>query len=267
MSVKILALDIDGTITNNKKEVTKETKEAIRYAAAKGVHIVIASGRPITGILPIAKELGMDELGGFILSFNGGRIMNYSTKEIIHDIKLPAKSIPLIYDLACKYNVNVMSYDGDDVISEKIDDEYLRIEARINGLGIKKVDDFVKHIDYPVNKCLLLGEGNYLAEVEKRVYEALHENHDVYRSEPFFLEVLPKGIDKAKSLSILLSKLNLSVEELMCCGDGFNDKSMIEYAGIGVAMANASEIVRNVADFVTLSNEENGVAHAIYKFI
>ena len=89
----------------------------------------------------------------------------------------------------------------------------------------------------------------------------------VYRSEPYFLELVPDGIDKAKSLAVLLEKLSISREEVIACGDGFNDASMIRFAGLGVAMANAQPLVREQADYITLSNDCDGVAHVVEKFI
>lgn len=267
MAYKVLALDIDGTLTNGKKEITPATKEAVWKAAKKGVRIVIASGRPIQGILAFASELKLEELDGYILSFNGGRLISCKTGDIVHDIKLPLEYLPEIYELAKQYKVNLMSYEGDDLICEVADDPFLAIEARINGLGIKRVDNLKEHIDFPINKCLMLGPGDYLGEVEKKVYEALHGRMDVYRSEPYFLEVLPKGVDKAKALSKLLELLGCERSELMACGDGYNDLTMIKYAGLGVAMENARDEVKEQADFVTLSNEEDGVAYAINKFI
>ena len=89
----------------------------------------------------------------------------------------------------------------------------------------------------------------------------------VFRSEPYFLELVPKGIDKAQSLAVLLKEIGMTKEEMITVGDGFNDLSMIQYAGLGVAMANAQEIVRQNADYITLSNEEDGVAAVVEKFI
>ena len=267
MAYKVLALDIDGTLTNSEKKITERTKRAVDAAAERGVKIVIASGRPVQGIREFARELRLEENDGYILSFNGGRLISCRTGEIIHDMKLPLEYLPEIYALSKEYGVNLMSYEGDDLITETPDDEFLAIEARINGLGIKKVDNLVEHINFPINKCLMLGEGNYLAEVEKKVHAALCDRMDVYRSEPYFLEILPKGVDKAKALERLLNMLGSSREELMACGDGFNDLTMIRYAGLGVAMANARDEVKESADYVTCSNDEDGVAAAIERFI
>lgn len=110
-------------------------------------------------------------------------------------------------------------------------------------------------------------DGDYLALVEPKVKAALGKNFSVYRSDPFFLEILPKGIDKAKSLDRLLHTLGLSKNEMIACGDGYNDLTMIQYAGLGVAMGNGVLPVRKAADYITLSNEEDGVAHVVEKFM
>lgn len=267
MAYRVLALDIDGTLTNSEKKITERTRSAISRAAQCGVKIVIASGRPVQGILGYARQLKLKELDGYILSFNGGRLISCRTGEIIHDMKLPLQYMPEIYKLSKQYGVNLMSYEGDDLITEEPEDRFLAIEARINGLGIKKVDNLLEYIDFPINKCLMLGDGDYLADVEKKVYAALSDRLDVYRSEPYFLEILPKGVDKAKALEGLLYKLGCERTELMACGDGYNDLTMIRYAGMGVAMENAREEVKSEADYVTLSNDEDGVAAAIEKFI
>ena len=114
---------------------------------------------------------------------------------------------------------------------------------------------------------LMLEDGDYLATVEPKVKAALGKNFSVYRSEPYFLEILPRGIDKAQSLERLLEVLGLTREAMIACGDGYNDLSMIQYAGLGVAMENAVLPVRQAGDFVTKSNNDDGIAHVIEKFI
>ena len=131
----------------------------------------------------------------------------------------------------------------------------------------KKVDNFLEAIDFPVAKCLIVGEASRLMLLEKEMHEELKECMGVYRSEPYFLELVPKGIDKAQSLAVLLEKIGATCEEMIAIGDGFNDKSMIEFAGLGVAMANAQEVVKQAANYITLSNEEDGVAAVVEKFM
>ena len=123
------------------------------------------------------------------------------------------------------------------------------------------------YVSFPVVKFLMLEDGDYLAMVEPKVKAALGRDYSVYRSEPYFLEVLPKGIDKAASLERLLSRLGMGKEQMIACGDGYNDLSMIQYAGLGVAMENAVFPVKKAADYVTYSNDNDGVAHVVEKFM
>jgi Predicted hydrolases of the HAD superfamily len=140
-------------------------------------------------------------------------------------------------------------------------------EAFLNKMKIKQVDNFLSYVDFPIAKCIITGDGDQLIALEKEMNNHLKGTMGVYRSEPFFLELVPNGIDKAQSLSILLDKLGMTKDEMVACGDGYNDLSMIQFAGLGVAMANAQLVVKEKADFITLSNEEDGVAHVIERFL
>ena len=104
-------------------------------------------------------------------------------------------------------------------------------------------------------------------KLEKYLAEKYKDRISVYRSEPFFIELMPKGIDKATSIDRMLSTVGLTRENIICCGDGFNDLTMIEYAGVGVAMQNAQSKVKEKADYITKSNDEDGIVHVIDKFI
>ena len=113
----------------------------------------------------------------------------------------------------------------------------------------------------------MTGDAEHLAEVEQREKDKYGGKLSIYRSEPYFLEIMPKGIDKAQSLQRLLDHLGLTKNEMIACGDGFNDLSMIKFAGLGVAMSNAQKIVKRNADYITFTNDENGVAHVVDKYI
>ena len=113
----------------------------------------------------------------------------------------------------------------------------------------------------------MMDDGDYLAMVEPRVKAAMGKNFSIYRSEPFFLEILPRGIDKAQSLARLLEILGLDKERMIACGDGYNDLTMIKFAGLGVAMENAVLPVRKAADYITMSNNDDGIAHVVEKFM
>lgn len=267
MDYKLLVLDIDGTLTNSKKEITPRVFDALKKAQEKGVKIVLASGRPTYGIVPVAKQLELEKNGGYILSFNGGKIINAETNEVIYQKTLPEEMPALLYDLAQEYKVNIMTYLDETIITPKAEDKYVEIESRINKMQVRQVEDFKSFVNFPVTKCLMVEDGDYLAGVEQKVKARVGETLSVLRSEPFFLEVMPKNIDKAYSLGKLLEYMGLTKEEMIACGDGFNDRSMIEFAGLGVAMANAQDPVKAVADLVTVSNDEDGVAVVVEEYI
>jgi len=267
MRYKLLVLDLDGTLTNSKKEISDRTRNALIKAQQNGVKIVLASGRPTYGIVPLAEELELAKYGGYILAFNGGTIINWQTKEIIHQSVLSAEKLPVLREIARKNQVDIISYENESIISENPENEFIQYEAFLNKMPIKKVNSFVEALQIPVPKCLMVGNPDILVRLEQELKAQFNYEMNIYRSEPFFLELNPLNIDKAKSLQILLDYTGYSREEMLACGDGFNDLSMIEFAGFGVAMANAQEAVKQASDYITLSNDEDGVAHVVELFL
>lgn len=262
---RILVLDLDGTLTNSKKEITPRTLQALIDLQARGVKLVLASGRPTYGIAPLAEQLEMKRYGGFILSYNGGEIINWATGELMYKNLLPDSVLPALYEAAQQDGHTILSYEDEYIVTEKPYNEYVDKEVFLNKMKLKLVKNFLEEIRRPLPKCLIVGHAEQLARTEARLQRELEGVISVYRSEPFFLELVPLGIDKARSLSVLLEELGMTREEMVAMGDGFNDQSMIEFAGMGVAMANAQEPVKQAADYVTLSNDEDGVADAIEK--
>lgn len=266
MKYKLIVLDIDGTLCNSKKEITGNTKKALIKAQKMGLKVAIASGRPTCGINRLAKEIKLDEFGGFILSYNGAKIINFNTGEIVYEKNLPLECISEIYKLSKENDAEVLSYDKDEIITENSENIYVKKECSINKIGAYQVESFVEYMNYPVPKCLIVGDGDKMAELEKIASERFGDKLNIFRSEPFFLEIMPQNVDKAYSLQKLLKKLGLSSQEMIACGDGFNDISMIKLAGLGIAMANAQELVKQAADFMTLSNDDDGIAYVLDKF-
>lgn len=267
MDYQMIVLDLDGTLTNRDKIITPKTKKALMEAQDRGKTVVLASGRPTYGVMPLARELQLEEYGGYILSFNGGTIINCKTEEVVFDCVLPLESNQKIIGLAKEHGVNILTYEGNMIITGDASCPYVEKEAFINRLEVKQVYDMTDYVTFPVVKFLMLDDGDYLALVEPKVKAALGKNYSVYRSEPYFLEILPKGIDKAQSLARLLELTGLKKEQMIACGDGYNDLSMIQFAGLGVAMENAVLPVRNAADYITLSNNDDGIAHVVEKFM
>ena len=263
---RAIALDLDGTLTNHDKVVTPRTRQALLQAESKGAIIILASGRPTYGIVPVAECLELEKRGGYILSYNGGNIVNAKTGEKLFSQFLPDAVIPILYKYAKEKNHALLGYAGNEIITEMPDDQYVKEESRINKMNIRKVDNLLDALEPHPTKLLMTGDPTDMIKAEEELVEILGEKMDIFRSAPFFLELVPKGIDKAQSLLRLLSKINLTPADLMAFGDGYNDLSMLKLASVGVAMANAAPEVRADADYVTLSNEEDGVAEALLHF-
>ncbi|MFT8889331.1 MAG: Cof-type HAD-IIB family hydrolase [Ethanoligenens sp.] len=269
MEYKVLALDIDGTVTNSEKQITENTKNTILQAQKQGIKVVLASGRPVHGVAPLAHELELDRYEGYILAFNGGKIIDCKTQKTIFEQVIQPEWVSKLYDAAKENNVHILSYteDGNTVITEHPDDIYVQLECRINNMPLRQVSSFKESVRYPVNKCIMTDEDKVLAKVEPRVKEFVNGQLNVFRSEPFFLEVMPNHVDKAFALQKLLETLGYTNKNLIACGDGYNDVSMLDFAGLGVAMENAQDTAKKVSNFITRSNDEDGVAYAIDKFI
>lgn len=263
---RAIALDLDGTLTNHDKVVTQKTREALLQAEAEGVVIILASGRPTYGIEPVAECLELDKRGGYILSYNGGNIVNAKTGEKLFAQFLPDEVIPILYRYAKEKNHALLGYAGNEIITEMPDDPYVKEESRINKMNIRKVENLFEALEPHPTKLLMTGDPADMLKAENELSEILGDRMDIFRSAPFFLELVPKGIDKAKSLLRLLSKINLTPADMIAFGDGYNDLSMLKQAGMGVAMQNAAPEVRAEADYITLSNEEDGVAAALEHF-
>ncbi|WP_343209661.1 Cof-type HAD-IIB family hydrolase [Anaerolentibacter hominis] len=267
MSYRMLVLDIDGTLTNSEKIITEKTRAALIRAQKAGLKVVLASGRPTYGVKDLAKQLEMDRYGGFILSYNGGKIVDCRSGEVIFRKVIPQSRIKDVCRLAKEHQVALVTYEADQVIATDAEDQYVRLEAWNNKMEPILIPDMEAYIRFPVVKFMMVAEGDYLADVEIKVKEALGAGFSVYRSEPYFLEIMAENIDKAQSLATLLAHLGLTKEEMICCGDGLNDLTMIRFAGLGVAMENAADCVREAADFITRSNDEDGIAYVVERFI
>lgn len=229
-----------------------------------------ASGRPTNGVAPLADQLHLQEYGSYILSFNGGRITDCRSKEVIYNRILPPEVILPAYEIVKKYleqDINIITYTSDSILSCSEPNQYTLLESKINSMPVLIKEDFPAAVTFPVNKLLITGSPSLIAQIQEEMKQRFHSYLSIYCSEPFFLEIMPMGVDKAASLQRLLNSIGLTSNEMICCGDGYNDLTMIESAGLGVAMANAQSIVLERADYITKSNDEDGVLHVINQFM
>jgi len=266
MTYKMIVLDLDDTLLTSDHTISPRTKEALLAAQRRGKKVVLASGRPTFAMLDLAKELELARYGSYILSFNGASIIDCKTNESLFLSTLSPETVHRLDDLSKRDGVYIHTYVGHEILTEE-PNEYTTLEGQLTGMEIIPVADFKAAIQTPVVKCLMMAEETHLARVEQTLQQELAGELAVARSKPFFLEFTEDGVTKGTSLALLSEKLGIAQEEVIACGDGNNDLSMIEWAGLGVAMANAADTVKEKAQYMTASNDEDGVALVVEKFM
>lgn len=268
MKYKLLVLDVDGTLLNDEREISKRTLAALLKVQQMGVRIVLASGRPTYGLMPLAKTLELGNYGGFVLSYNGCQIIKAQNGEILFERRINPEMLPYLEKKARKNGFAIFTYHNDTLITDSPDNEYIKNEALLNNLKIIREDEFSTAIDFAPCKCMLVSDKEKaLIGLEQHWEKRLAGTLDAFRSEPYFLEVVPCGVNKANTLGALLEHLGVTREEVIAVGDGVCDVTMLQLAGMGVAMGHSQDSVKVCADYVTASNEEDGVALAVEKLI
>lgn len=277
MDLKTIVMDIDGTLLNTEKIISTRTKDKLIEAQKQGIKVVLASGRPTQGMLALAKELEMDTYEGFLVSYNGGQVYDVKTKEVLFNQAIPTELANQILEHLKKFHV-VPMVDQDDYmyvtnaffdIGVEVPAGHISIvdyESRGGNFKVCEVDTFHDVIKTPVNKILVAGNPKYLNKHHEAMRAPFDESITAAFSAPFYFEYTDQGIDKAKALAEVFPDMGIQPENMISFGDGQNDRSIIEYAGIGVAMSNAADEILELADEVTTSNDEDGIADFLDQF-
>ncbi|MWB96420.1 Cof-type HAD-IIB family hydrolase [Flavobacterium sp. GA093] len=265
MQYKMLVLDMDDTLLTDDHKISDLNKKVLLEAQAKGVYVVLASGRPTSAMTAYAKELELDLNNSYMLSFNGAIVSSVKDDEILFEQKLTEKQIHELYDYSLSRNTDIITYLDGAIISET-DSEFIEIEKEITKMPHNKVASFKETVNRPAVKCILLQEPSYLKELENDLKAAM-PHLSVSMSKPFFLEVAQNGIDKAASLKFLAERLNIQQSEIIAVGNAGNDLTMIEYAGLGVWVDNVTPELRDRANIIVASNNNDGVAEVVQRYI
>lgn len=268
MKYKLLVLDVDGTLLNSQREMTKRTINTLRKVQSIGIKIALASGRPTYGILPIAKAIDLGAHDGYVISYNGAQVMSARTGEVLFERSIDPQMIPYLEKKAAKTKMTMAYYDGDEVISTDIQNPHVADEALMNGMKLRQVSEISMTIeDWPSEIMLFCEDEEKLNGLDEHMQRHLNGVMDTIHSNPYMLEVVGYQVGKSYAMSALVQKLGLGLDEVIAIGDGSADINMIQMAGTGIAMGNAAEGVRRCADFTTLSNDEDGVAIAVERAI
>lgn len=264
---KLIALDLDGTLLNSQRSISPENQQAIAAARAKGVKVVLVSGRPTEGMLEHAKTLNMLTDDDYILSYNASLIQNAKSKSIIHKQILTGKDAKYIASLAVEFGVNVHAFTPHKGLITPVHSKYTTRESEVNGMPITIFDFINLSDDEDILKTMVVGDSDKLTEFANQLPAELHDRYTIMRSTAFFLEFLSKKSNKGLGVEALANHLGINAEEVICMGDAGNDAHMIEYAGLGVAMGNATEEIKALAQHITATNNEHGVAKVINEFV
>lgn len=188
MAYQIIVLDLDGTLTNSKKEITLKTKEALMRIQKEGKTVVLAEREDRhPAYCRWREELELEKYGGYILSFNGAKIINCRTKEVVYNKTVPEEYVKHLYDYAVKMNIGILSYTESGIVLGNGKDKYSELEAKINHLPTQEVHNFVEYIDFPENKFLMTGEPKQIFDAQKELREQFGARLNIFRSEPFSL--------------------------------------------------------------------------------
>lgn len=267
--IKLIAIDMDGTLLNSKKELLEETKQYFKNFHNKNTEtlLVLCTGRPESGIRPYLKDLGYLEENHYVISQNGANIYESQTGKRVMDAFVDSKAIQKWIELGKTHGISVMGAGVDYYyLFDEEPTEWMEYDVKIVSGKLKRITT-EESLSTDFYKLLLLGDEEQLNEFETIIPQEWRNEFYVVRSQKYLIEVLTKGVNKAFGLEKLAKELNIQPSEIAAIGDAANDIEMLEYAGLTIAMGNASEEVKAISDIVTDTNENNGVIKAIDKLI
>ena len=260
---KLVAIDCDGTLLNDQKELTERTINSIKNASQK-VKIVISTARSFYRVEEYLRKMNLLKNDQYTICLNGGCIVNNGNQKEIESHTFIKDDIEELIQLSRKLGTQISLYAYNRLIVEKIPERF-KNNKKIN-FEIVKTEQL--EIDkYNIYKIVFVDKPEKIIKMRKELDKKVLEKYEVTSSIPEYIEFVPKGITKQKSLENLCNILGIEKREVIAIGDAENDIEMIQFAGLGIAMENAGNIVKEIADDITDSNNEDGVAKAIEKYI
>ncbi|TVQ97761.1 MAG: HAD family phosphatase [Spirochaetaceae bacterium] len=266
--IRMIAVDLDDTLLRDDLSISDANRRALLAAEEAGVVVLLATGRVLASMLPYARQLGMLDREGYLISGNGTLLTRSDTgEELIRELLAPEDAVEVFRRIEAA-GLPAEIYLGDVACASR-EDIWVDEDCRCSGLGKRIVPDFVDLLrSVPVPKLMIPGDPARLLDLCEQLQRQVGHRFNLVTSKPFFLEVLPGGSDKGTALRHLAEMLSIPREHVMAIGDSMNDAGMIEWAGFGVAMNNAIPRIRAIADWVTsCTNDQDGVAEAVNRFV
>lgn len=261
---KMIALDLDGTLNNDEKKITPKTREALLAVQRHGVTVVLASGRQAPGLAREAGALDLKKHHGLLLSYNGGRIEDATTGEILYSQAIGrGTALRFLRHLEAYPELSPIVDDGVSIFTTDASRHKVQDESRNNNLRIEIVENIADAVEargFSPVKILTAAPNEILVPHLADIRRGFEDELSFVQSAPWFYEATVKGVSKSASLARVCERLGIERSEVMAFGDAQNDMSMLDFAGHSVAMGNACTELKAMADEITLSNNEDGIA-------
>ncbi|NLW52578.1 MAG: HAD family phosphatase [Tissierellia bacterium] len=265
--IKLIVLDIDGTLVNDDKEITERTKSALIKAQKMGIKLAIASGRAPEGIRRFAEELDFDKYENFISAQNGTILVDFQTKEVLANHLLDYEDAKRILKFVKGMGLSILIYHDNKVYTDNISNYLVKTTVEENNGVITEKKDLLDNLHFTPNNIVFTGRKHVLEPAMEKIGAEFGEVFDMVLTSGIYYEAMPQGISKATSLKDIADIYGIDVKDTLAFGDSDNDLQLIKEAGIGVAMANATENVLEVADYITLNNNEDGIADYLERYV
>ena len=267
MGYKLIAMDLDGTLNNDQKVITEKTKAALMAAQKEGIRLALASARPSPGLFKERDILRLQDHKGILMSYNGGRIVDAETGKVLFETSMDLEETRQVLRKLESLPVTPILDDGVQFYVADKNGYKVDYECKNNNMVCSEVGNLAEFLNFAPIKILMSVQPKELPQVQKEIAAFLPESLTVVQTAAFYLEVIPKVINKGQGIRDICKVLGLSTEEVISFGDAANDIPMLREAGMGVAMGNAAEPVKAAANMVTLSNNEDGIAAALEKLL
>ena len=265
MTIKLIAIDIDGTLLDNQHQLLPEVSTTLKEKSAAGVKIVLCSGRPILGMLPYVEALGLNTTDEYTISYNGALVQHNGDQKVLIDHGLDYHDFLRFERLSRELGVRMQAVDLTTIYTpNKRISPYTVFDSYATGVPLVYAAPTEFAPETRFNKLTFSEEPELLDQALTQLPPGLEEEYYLVKSMPFYFDILNKHASKGRSLGELASYLGIKPEEVMAIGDNDNDVDMLHYAGVGIAMGNASTNAKAAATHITKTNQEAGVAHAIH---
>ena len=267
MGYKLIAMDLDGTLNNDQKIITEKTKAALMAAQKAGIRLALASARPSPGLFKERDILRLQDYDGILMSYNGGRIVDAATGRVLFETSMDLAETKQVLRKLESLPVTPILDDGVQFYVADKNGYKVDYECKNNNMVCSEVGNLADFLTFAPIKILMSVQPEELADVQKQIAAFLPESLTVVQTAAFYLEVIPRIINKGQGIRDICKVLQITPAEVISFGDAANDIPMLVEAGVGVAMGNASDAVKQAADLVTLSNNEDGIAAALEKLL